>query len=72
MEDEDDEDQVVETNHFFTADGMPIFLTEDEEYVEVPYIQREEDYILSNDVVLEAESDDYQRGYMNALTAQQS
>ena len=47
---------------------MPIFLTEDEEYVEVPDIQRDEDYILANDVVLEAESKDYQHGYMNALT----
>lgn len=71
MEEEDEDDLVIETNHFFTADGMPIFLIEDEEYTEVPYIQRDEDYILENDVVLEAESDDYQRGYMNALTAQQ-
>ena len=71
MEEEDDEDPVIETNHFFTIDGMPIFLTEDEEYVEVQDIQRDEDYILANDVVLEAESDNYQRGYMNALTDHQ-
>ena len=30
METDDDDDPVVEANHFFTADGMPIFLTEDE------------------------------------------
>jgi len=70
MEEEDEEDKVIETNHFFTVDGMPIFLTKDEEYEEVPYIQRGEDYILTNDVVLEAESDYYQCGYMNDLTTQ--
>ena len=71
MEEENEEDLVIETNHFFTTNGMPIFLTEDEEYTEVPNIQRDEDYILANDVVFEAEYDDYHRGYMNALTAQQ-
>ena len=70
MEEEEEDNLVIETNHFFIADGMPIFLTKDEEYAEVPDIQRDEDYILENDVVLEVESDDYQRGYMNALTAQ--
>lgn len=67
---DDDEDLVIEANHFFTTDGMPIFLTKDEEYMEVQDIQRDEAYILENDAVLEAEYDDYQRGYMNALTAQ--
>lgn len=70
MEEEDEEDPVIEKNHFFTADGVLIFLTEDEEYTEVLDIQTDEDYILQNDVVLEAEYDDYQHGYMNALTAQ--
>jgi len=71
MEEENEEDLTIETKHFFTADGMPIFLTEYKDYTEVLDIQRDEDYILANDVVLEAESDDYQRGYMNALTTQQ-
>jgi len=71
MEEEDDDDPLIGTNCFFTADGMPIFLTKDEEYAKVPNIQRDEDYIFANDVVLEAEFDDYQCGYMNALTAQQ-
>ena len=43
----------------------------DEEYAEGSDILKDEDYIIANDVVLEAESDDYQRGYMNALSAQQ-
>jgi len=33
VEEEKEEDPVIEINHLFTADGMPIFLTEDEEYV---------------------------------------
>lgn len=50
---------------------MPIFLIEDEEYAESFDIIKDEDYILANDVFLEAKSDDYQRGYMNALSTQQ-
>lgn len=50
---------------------MPIFITEDEEYSESPAVQRDEDFILANETVLEEESDEYQRGYMNALIAQQ-
>lgn len=49
---------------------MTIFLTAYEEYGEFPDIQREEDYIFANDVVLEAKFDYYQCGYMNALTTQ--
>jgi len=60
----------VEENHFFIADGLPIFLTEDEEYSEVSNVQTDEDFIVANEGVLEDESDDYQRGYMNALTMQ--
>lgn len=47
---------------------MPTFITEDDEYATV---QKDEDFILANDTALEEESDDYQRGYMNALSAQQ-
>ena len=70
--DSDDDDPVIEANHFFTVDGVPIFLTEDEEYtVATPDIQKDQNFILANDTVLEEESDDYQGGYMNALSAQQ-
>ena len=49
-----------------------MFLTEDEEYtVATPDVQKDENFILANDVAIENESDDYQRGYMNALSAQQ-
>ena len=58
--DSDDDGPLFETNHFFTADGAPIFLTEDEEYtVATLDIRGDENFILANDVVLEEESDDY-------------
>lgn len=34
-------------------------------------IHQDENYILSNDAALEEESEEYQRGYLNALSAQQ-
>ena len=62
---------IGEENHFFTPDDMPIFITEDEEYSENFATHKDEDFILANEIVLEEESDKYQRGYMNALSAQQ-
>ena len=50
---------------------MPTFITEDEEYAENSAVQKDEDFILANEAALEEESDEYQRGYMNALSAQQ-
>ena len=50
---------------------MPTFITEDEEYAENSAVQKDEDFILANETALEEESDEYQRGYMNALSAQQ-
>jgi len=68
LEEEEEEDLVIGINHFFTTNGMPIFLIEDEEYIESSDTLKDEDYILANDVVLEAGYDDYQCGYMNALS----
>ena len=71
-QDSDEEEDVVgEQNHFFTPDDLPIYITEDEEYGESSAAHKDEDFILANDVDLEEESDDYQRGYLNALSAQQ-
>ena len=58
-------------NHFFTPDDLPIYITEDEEYGESSAAQKYENFILANDADLEEESDEYQRGYLNALSAQQ-
>lgn len=71
MESEDDDDPFIDANHFFTTNGLPIYLAEDEEYLEIPDVKKDEDYILANEAVLEDDLDDYQQGYMNALTAQQ-
>ena len=48
-----------------------MYMTEDEEYTGNMDSPIDEDYILSNDDDLETESDDYQHGYMNYLSAQQ-
>jgi len=36
---------------------LPIYITEDEEYLESPAVQKDEDFILANQTVLEKESD---------------
>ena len=43
----------MEENNFFTADGQPIFLTEDEEYIEKTDLSKDDDYMLANDDELE-------------------
>lgn len=48
-----------------------MFLTKDEEYTENLDSPKDEDYILANDDDLETQSDDYQCGCMNYLSAQQ-
>lgn len=70
-ESEDETDSIVEENHFFKEDYHPIFLTENEEYVEKMEEPKDKDYILENDYALETQSDDYQRGYLNSLSSQQ-
>lgn len=67
---DEDDDPLIEANHFFAADGAPIFLTEEEEYMATLETQKNEDFILANDTVLEEQSNDYQRSYMNALLTQ--
>lgn len=71
LESGDEENIIGEENHFFTPNDKPTFIAEDEEYPESPSVQRDENFILANETVLETESDEYQRGYMDALTAQQ-
>lgn len=70
QESEDEGDTVGEENHFFTPDDLPTYVTEEEEFVKNYIIHQDEDYILSNDATLEEESEGYQRGYLNALSAQ--
>lgn len=71
QESEDEGEGPGEENHFFTPDDMPTYITEEEELVSNAYTPQDEHYILSNDVVLQDESEEYQRGYLHALSAQQ-
>lgn len=71
QESEDEGDIVGEENHFFTPDDLPTYVTEEEEFVRNSIIHQDDNYILSNDPALEEESEEYQRGYLNALSAQQ-
>ena len=69
QESEDEGDTIGEENHFFTPDDLPTYITEEEEFVRNSIIHQDENYILSNDAALEEESEEYQRGYLNALSA---
>ena len=60
-----------EENHFFTPDDLPTYITEEEELVSNSTFPQDEHYILSNDAALQEESEEYQRGYLHALSAQQ-
>ena len=71
QESEDEGENVGEENHFFTPDDLPTYITEEEELIGNAYTPQDEHYILSNDVVLQEESEEYQRGYLHALSAQQ-
>lgn len=66
----EEENVIGEEKHLSTPDDMPIFIIEDEEYFENSTLQRDENLILANLMVFEEESDEYQRGYMNALSSQ--
>ena len=46
-----------------------MFFIEDEDYFEKKYQPKDEDFILANDHELETELDDYQWGYLNALSS---
>eukprot|EP00253_Pinus_taeda_P025553 PITA_25553 len=71
QESDDEGEGVGEENHFFTPDDLPTYITEEEELIGNSYTPQDEHYILSNDVVLQDESEDYQRGYLHTLSANQ-
>jgi len=60
QESEDEGEGPGEENHFFTPDDMPTYITEEDELVSNAYAPQDEHYILSNDVVLQDESEEYQ------------
>jgi len=68
----DEEGNVIgEENHLFIPDELPTYITEEEECAVNSAAHQDTDFILASDNVLEEESEEYQRGYMNALSAQQ-
>ena len=70
--DSDEEGKVIgEENHFFTLNDLPTYITEEEECAESSAAHKDADFILTSDTILVEESDEYQRGNMNALSAQQ-
>ena len=70
-ESDEDGNVIGEENYLFTSDDLPTYLTEEEECAENSAAHKDGDFILASDTVLEEQSNEYQRGYMNALSAQQ-
>jgi len=68
----DEENNVIgKENHLFDLDELPTYITEEEECEMSSATHQDTNFILASDTVLEEESEDYQRGYMNALSTQQ-
>lgn len=68
---ESDEDRNVigEENHLFTLDGLPTYIIEEEECAVSSATHKDAYFILASDTVLQEESEEYQRGYMNVVSA---
>ena len=70
--DSDEDGNVIgEENHPFNLYEMPTYVIEEEECAVSLATHEDTDFILASDAVLEGESEEYQRGYMNDLSAQQ-
>ena len=70
-ESDEDGNVIGEDNHLFTPDELPTYITKEEECAVNSATHQDTDFILASDTVLEEESEEYQRDYMNALSAQQ-
>ena len=69
-ESDEDGNIIGEENHLFTPDDLPTYITEEEDCAVTSATHKDVDFILASDTVLEEESEEYQTGYMNALSAQ--
>ena len=65
----EDGNVIGEENHLFTPDELPTYITKEEECAVSSAAHKDADFILASDTVLQEESKEYQRGYMNALSA---
>lgn len=70
-ESDEDGNIIGEENHIFTPDDLPIYLTEEEECAVSSTAHKDVDFILASDTILEEELEEYQRGYINALSTKQ-
>ena len=71
LESDEDGNIIGEENHLSTLDDLATYITEEEQCAVNSATHKDADFILASDTVLEKESEEYQRGYMNALSAQQ-
>jgi len=63
-QDEDEED-IVEVNHFFQEDELRTFLTEEDQFFEDSLIPRDQKFVLASDYLWVVKTEEYQRGYQN-------
>jgi len=70
LDSDEDGNVIGEENHLSTPDELPTYVTEEEECAMSSSTHQGTDFILDSGTVLEEESEEYQRGYMNALSAQ--
>ena len=71
IESDEDGNVIGEENQLFTPNELATYITEEEECAVSSAAHKDADFILASDTTLQEESEDYQRGYMNALSAQQ-
>jgi len=68
LESDEDGNVIGEENHLFTLDELPTYITEEEECAVNSAAHEDANLILASDTVLQEESEEYQRGYMNSLS----
>ena len=68
---DEDGNVIGKENHLFTPDELPTYITEEEKCAVSLATHQDMNFILASVMVLEEESEEYQRGYMNALSMQQ-
>lgn len=64
---EEDEEEMVEANHFFQEDELPTFLTEEDQFSRDSFIPDDQQFVLSSDDLWADRTEEHQRGYHNAL-----
>lgn len=58
----------MEANHFFQEDELPTFLTEEDQFFEDSLILSDQQLVLASDDLWDVQTEEYQRGYQNALS----